>query len=1200
MVEIQTPQNKIIQSEENVQNTSRAQSEKKFNVPFNEEEKMKQEIVKKLTPEEMISQEIPFVAEASVKNYFKIIQKQSRLVFDAAQLAKKKGFDLSTTVEITPAVDLADRAETIIGLTGLAKRFREIFGEMKDRRKAYFKLFEEILEQKWWKIPEEQKRVEIGIKTCLLIETEGVVVAPLDGVPKVEINSNPDGSKYIDIYFAGPIRAAGGSSTVIPLILGDFARTYLGLDKYKPTQEEVERYVEEIGIYQTEVISRQYIMADEEIRTIINGCPVCINGVPTELVEVSAHRDVPRVPTNRIRGGMGLVVSEGLALKALWVMKTAKDLGLNWDFLEKIVKVEKTQTKIEVKPNKAYLDRLAAGRPIFAYPSTWGGFRLRYGRGRNTGIMAKAIHPATMIALDEFLAVGTHGRIERPGKATQFFPCTSVEGPIVLLKDGTVMRLTSKEDAELIKANIDKIIYVGDLLASFGDFKKSAHPLIPAGYCEEWWQLDLRKAVLDEIKLGKLKEMGFEKLLKSRIKELKEVSEANAIKLTKEIGVPLHPNFLHYYKAINVREIKMLHDFFSTGEIIKSEVEGKEKVILKLEHKIEEKKLMEKIGLPHKILDKSIVVDDFALSLIETFSLSTKKQSSAENVIEYLSEISGFIIKDKAGSFLGGRMGRPEQAKARQMIGNPHVLFPIGLKGGNTRNINKATSPENNESGKVTVEISEYYCPTCKKISFDNVCTTCIVKGVKLSYCKHCSKSVTGEKCGICGNKTIGAGEHEVDIRAIMEKAKKNIKESNLPDPIKGVKGLISELKEAEPLEKGILRAKHDVHIFRDGTSRFELLNAGITHFMPNEINLTVEKVKELGYVKDIFGNEITSSDQMIEIYPQDIVVNETCGDWLVRVSQFCDDLLEKFYKQPKFYNAKTKEDLIGHLVLGLAPHTSAAVNARILGYTKARLGFGHPYFVCAKRRNIDGDQDSVMLLMDGLLNFSQKYLSNKSGGRMDAPLVFTIIINPSEVDDEVHKMETCWEFPLELYEKSLAVCEPNMPIETVKDLLGKEKQYSGLGYTHDTQLFDEGPKTSRYIQLKSMDEKIQRQNTLQKKILAVNSKDALEKVMGSHFLPDIIGNARAFSRQTFRCTSCNEIYRRVPLSGTCYKCGKQTIILTIHEGSVRKYLKIAQNMARQENLSSYLIQRLDMIEKEIDSVFKSDTVKQKSLFEFA
>ncbi len=39
--------------------------------------------------------------------------------------------------------------------------------------------------------------------------------------------------------------------------------------------------------------------------------------------------------------------------------------------------------------------------------------------------------------------------------------------------------------------------------------------------------------------------------------------------------------------------------------------------------------------------------------------------------------------------------------------------------------------------------------------------------------------------------------------------------------------------------------------------------------------------------------------------------------------------------------------------------------------------------------------------------------------------------------------------------------------------------------------------------------------------------------------------------------------------------------------------------MARQEHLSDYLIQRLDMIEKEIDSVFKNEKVDQKSLFEF-
>ena len=1155
---------------------------------------------KKLTPIEMITQEITFPAAPQIQNYFKLLQNQTKEVFELAQSAKATGKDLSDFVEVVPAVDLADRAETIIGLPGLAKIFRDIFEEVKDRRKAYFRLFQEILEQKWWLIPDDQKRVEIGIKTCLLIETEGVVVAPLDGVPKVEINTNPDGSKYIDIYFAGPIRAAGGSSTVIPLILGDYARQFMHLDRYKPTQDEMERYVEEIGIYQTEIISRQYTMKDEEIRIIINGCPVCINGTPTEEVEVSAHRDLPRIPTNQIRGGMGLVVAEGLALKALWVMKTAKDLGLNWDFLEKIVKVEKTQTKIEVKPNKSYLDRLAAGRPIIAYPSAWGGFRLRYGKGRNTGIMAKAINPATMILLDEFIAVGTHGRIERPGKATQFFPCTTIEGPIVLLKDGTVTRVNSRAKAEELKVQVEKILYVGDLLATYGDFRKSAHPLVPAGYCEEWWVLELKKLCMDEIKKNKLIQLGLEKVLTMNLEELENISEKDALILSKELALPLHPNFIHFYKAINSKEIIALHNYLLSCEIIKEKNEKGEEVVKIIGDKVEEdKKFLEKIGLPHKLEKGKIIIDEFAQSVIQTFSLEEKKTSVSENVLEYLTEISGFTIKDKAGSFIGGRMGRPEQAKPRQMKGNPHVLFPIGLKGGSTKSINKAIDENYNETGKVTVEIAEYFCVECKKFSMNHYCFVCGNPGVRLNYCKHCLKSVSGDQCGVCGTKTRQSGEHEVDLRELVAKAKLSIGENILPDPLKGVKAMISEIKEVEPIAKGILRAKHDIHIFRDGTTRFELLNAVITHFKPIEINLTIEKVKELGYVMDMFGKELTDPNQIIELYPQDVIVNETCGDWLVRVSQFCDEELEKFYKQKKFYNAKTKEDLIGHLVLGLAPHTSAAVNSRILGYTKARLGFGHPYFVCGKRRNVDGDQDSLLLLMDALLNFSQKYLSHRSGGRMDAPLVFTIILNPSEVDDEVHKMEACWELPLELYEKAQNVCEPNIPVVTVKDILGKVNQYSGMGFTHNTNLFDEGPKMSRYIQLKTMDEKIQRQNTLQKKIMAVNAKDALEKVMGSHFLPDIIGNARAFSRQTFRCTACNEIYRRVPLSGKCYKCGKSSIILTIHEGSVRKYLKIAQNMARQENLSPYLIQRLDMIEKEINSVFISDAVQQKGLFDF-
>jgi DNA polymerase II large subunit len=79
---------------------------------------------------------------------------------------------------------------------------------------------------------------------------------------------------------------------------------------------------------------------------------------------------------------------------------------------------------------------------------------------------------------------------------------------------------------------------------------------------------------------------------------------------------------------------------------------------------------------------------------------------------------------------------------------------------------------------------------------------------------------------------------------------------------------------------------------------------------------------------------------------------------------------------------------------------------ARIIGFTDRKVGYAHPFFHAAKRRNCDGDEDSVILLMDALLNFSKSYLPSSRGGRMDAPLVLTSRIDPKEIDEEAHSID--------------------------------------------------------------------------------------------------------------------------------------------------------------------------------------------------
>ena len=401
------------------------------------------------------------VAEKGVQVYFSWLDEKAMEQVGMAEKARKKGFDISLGIETTPVADLADRTETIIGPEGIAKRYRELYGKTKGKNRrirVIFQLFEEIIGQKWCSIPDESKRIEQAIKTSLVLYTEGVVVAPIDGVPKITISKNPDGSRYIDIYYAGPIRAAGGTSQVLPLILGDYGRKLLDLDRYVPTKDEIERYVEENRIYEG-IVSRQYKLDDDEVRKIVQGCPVCINGEPTEEREVSVHRDLPRIPQNRVRGGMCLVLSEGIGLKARKILKFAEMLGLDWSWLEQIIKHGKEKTE-KIEPKAKYLEGTAAGRPIFAYPSRIGGFRLRYGRTRAMGIMGKAVHPATMEVLDEFIAIGTQIKVERPGKAGGITSCDSIDGPIVLLKDREVKKVSSLEEALKIKPRVEKILFL--------------------------------------------------------------------------------------------------------------------------------------------------------------------------------------------------------------------------------------------------------------------------------------------------------------------------------------------------------------------------------------------------------------------------------------------------------------------------------------------------------------------------------------------------------------------------------------------------------------------------------------------------------------------------------------------------------------------------------------------------------------------
>ena len=134
-------------------------------------------------------------------------------------------------------------------------------------------------------------------------------------------------------------------------------------------------------------------------------------------------------------------------------------------------------------------------RSVFGEPGEPGAFRLRYGRSRASGLAAAGINPVSMEAMGGFLAVGTQMKVERPGKAAAVTPTTDVEGPTVLLNDGSYHRIDTIEEWHDIEKEVLSIWDSGEILVGFGEFLENNKELVPSAYNKDWWAADLAESI---------------------------------------------------------------------------------------------------------------------------------------------------------------------------------------------------------------------------------------------------------------------------------------------------------------------------------------------------------------------------------------------------------------------------------------------------------------------------------------------------------------------------------------------------------------------------------------------------------------------------------------------------------------------------------------------------------------------------------
>ncbi|MCG3259005.1 MAG: ATP-binding cassette domain-containing protein [Candidatus Heimdallarchaeota archaeon] len=283
-----------------------------------------------------------------LENYFKKLEDNIQAAYSIATKCRKKNLDPEPFVELFLAKDVASRVEGLVGPEGIADRIRELEHRGFEREDIAFKIAGEIAEGEFFESTPDEL-IDKALRASLALMTEGITAAPIEGIAKVRIKQNDDGSDYLAVYYAGPIRSAGGTASGVSVLIADYVRRKMNLSRYRASDEEASRMIEEVQLY-NKVVHLQIPTTDEMIALAVKNLPVEISGEPTEKQEVTGYRDIKRIETNQLRGGACLVLNDGITGRAAKIYKKVNRIQLKgWDWLDDINELTHIQSDIENK-----------------------------------------------------------------------------------------------------------------------------------------------------------------------------------------------------------------------------------------------------------------------------------------------------------------------------------------------------------------------------------------------------------------------------------------------------------------------------------------------------------------------------------------------------------------------------------------------------------------------------------------------------------------------------------------------------------------------------------------------------------------------------------------------------------------------------------------------------------------------------------
>jgi len=981
----------------------------------------------------------------------------------------------------------------------------------------------------------QEELVLLALQNSFVILSRGQCSVPQEYIHRVRIDPN---SKHLTIFFTNTIRHVTGVIIGLVVLISDYIRSILHLNRFQSSPDTIGRYEEELTIF-LHMNDRLPSFEMNHMTLFIQNIGVELSSEPYERVEVKKYRNLPKL-TNHLR--MGLCVALEKILHDLqYIVQQKKKAGIpEWVWLDGITFSPPSQER-DFGPKD-----IRSTQPLLAQSKTPGGFRLRYGLSRNIGFGTIGIHPATIL-LTGILSPGCTVKLDLSNASYSISPVSSIMGPLVELKDNSLVRISTMSEYNKIKKSIIQIWEMGDILLSPID-NPLLERFILSAWTEEWWSEEIKckisekPTILENISNNMdISSSEIKKMITNPLRY--HPSWDLSVKIAQCTKVPIHPKFSFNWNEIALSDfIYLVQQINSSNDKTMPLDDEFVRIIKKLgvRFEIKEGKLNTYEFKPFILLlrDKADQIAGIVNSENEKISVESLCQS-----------LIGFSVRSLCSRRVGLKLIRIEKSDMRFTNPPHHVLFPLEKHGGSQRDFLKVS-----KDAPINITISDRLCESCGISSFNTFCPECHQLTIQKYVCRknHINDS---PYCAECERKAYPKSPKLVNVGSMFNSAFKRAKSPDI-QKVKGVSLLDNQYGISEPIIKGILRAKHHIYVFKDGTSRYSYTNSPIRTFTPKEIHTSIEELVHFGYTHDIMGEDLTNDEQLIEIFPYDVIINKKGLQFLFAQSKFLDDELVYLYDSAPYYRLRTSENVAGLLIVGISPTSQIGVIGRVIGHTKNNVLFAHPLWHHLKSRQCNGVSDSITLFLDVLINFSREFIPAFHGGLLDTPTVLNLVDNWND---------------LLVYSKSNTIVQNRVFYKNLGPILQKSELLS-----YDFSLLNLPPITHHITENLSeivVENKLREQKIVNRINIALDSLRTIRAVEEGRFVDNILVNdflnkittsIARFFQQPFRCKACRKTFRRVPLGKNCPHCYKNTLELTLSKGWVLRYMQIISQLAEQ------------------------------------